>query len=87
MAKRKKKAARSKARGRGKAKAKRGGRKSATRENIVVTSKMKAYLRSNGYKAAGDLVDAVNSKVHEVLDGAMRRTTENKRSTVRPHDV
>ena len=67
-------------------KAKRGGRKVA-RENLVVTSKCKAYIKSQGYKSSGDLVDAANAAVYGILDAAMARAGSNKRSTVRPQDI
>ncbi len=76
-----------------KAKKKAGKKKAARRskkgaqDNIVVTSKCKAYIKSCGYKSSGDLVDAVNSALHTLLDAAMARAGSNRRSTVRAQDV
>lgn len=67
-----------------KAKAK---RRSSRRENLCVGSKVKAYVKSQGMKCSGDLVESVSGKVHDILDAAIARTTENRRSTVRPHDL
>ncbi len=62
----------------------RGGGK---REVLCVRSKVKAYVKSQGMKSSGDLIESVSGKVHEILDAAIARTTENRRSTVRPHDL
>ncbi len=62
----------------------RGGGK---REVLCVGSKVKAYVKSQGMKSSGDLIESVSGKVHEILDAAIARTTENRRSTVRPHDL
>ena len=86
MAKRKK-AKKKAGKAKTKAKAKRGGRKAAARESLVVTSKCKAYIKSQGYKSSGDLVDAANAAVYGILDAAMSRAGSNKRSTVRPQDI
>ncbi len=56
------------------------------RESLVVASKTKAYLKSQGCIVSGDAVDALNAKLYELLDAAVKRTKENKRTTVRPHD-
>jgi hypothetical protein len=62
---------------------KRGGK----REVLCVGSKVKAYVKSQGMKCSGDLVVSVSDQVHKILDEAITRTTENRRSTVRPHDL
>ena len=62
MAKRKKKASKKKA---GKKKASRRG--GGGRESLVVTSKVKNYVRSKGYIASGDLIDAVNERVGDLV--------------------
>ncbi|MFQ5843443.1 MAG: hypothetical protein ACE5JG_00475 [Planctomycetota bacterium] len=77
MAARRRRAARKKSRG--------GGRK--RREVLCVGSKVKAYIKSKKLKCAGDLVEALSERVHDILDGAMTRTSGNKRSTVRPVDL
>ena len=35
---------------------------------------------------SADAMDALNAKVYELIDAAVKRTKENKRSTLRPHD-
>ena len=62
-------------------------RRTGKREVLCVGSKVKAYVKSQGMKSSGDLIESVSGKVHEILDAAIARTTENRRSTVRPHDL
>ncbi len=62
-------------------------RRTSKREVLCVGSKVKAYVKSQGMKSSGDLIESVSGKVHEILDAAIARTTENRRSTVRPHDL
>ena len=56
-------------------------------EILVVGSKIKNHMRDKGMKSSGDLVEAVSAKVLTLLDAAVVRAKENKRSTVRPHDL
>ncbi|MGH7162506.1 MAG: hypothetical protein ACREID_03395 [Planctomycetota bacterium] len=57
------------------------------REVLCVGSKVKAYIKSKKLKCAGDLVEALSTKVYGLLDNATTRTSGNKRSTVRPVDL
>ena len=60
-----------------------GGKK----EILVVGSKMKEVVKAAGCMSSGDLIEAVSDKVHELLALAAQRTKENKRTTVRKHDL
>jgi len=64
-----------------------GGKRKASRETLVVGSKVKAYIKANGYKCSGELIEALSNSVHSALDSAMSRCNGNKRSTVRPVDL
>jgi hypothetical protein len=64
-----------------------GGGKGRQRETLCVGSKVKGYVKSRSMKASGELVEAVSNKIYSLLDAAIERTTNNKRSTVRPHDL
>lgn len=57
------------------------------KESLVIGSKVKAMIKEKGLMCSGDLPAAVSEKVRELLDSACERTTANKRSTVRPHDL
>ena len=61
-------------------------RKTATL-NVVVGSKVKEAIKTQGVRCSGDLVDALNAHVHSVLEGAVARCQSNNRGTVRPHDL
>jgi len=54
---------------------------------LIVSSKVKAYMKEKGVKSSGDLGEAVSKKVYDLLDAAVVRARENKRSTVRPYDL
>lgn len=70
-----------------KAKKKAPARRKGPRETLCVGSKVKAYIKSNGLKCSGDLIEALSNKIHDALDSAMERCQGNKRSTVRPVDL
>jgi histone H3/H4 len=60
---------------------------------FVRESTMKDYLSNikvgnqQGFRSKGELADAVNKAVQEVLDKAAARCTANGRSTVGPDDL
>ena len=56
------------------------------KEILIVTSKTKSYIKAKGYQSSGDAMEALNERIYEMIDKALERTKENKRSTVRPHD-
>ena len=70
-----------------KAAKKKAGKKSAARDTLCVGSKVKAYIKSNGMKCSGELIQALSDSMHDTLDGAITRCQGNKRSTVRPVDL
>jgi hypothetical protein len=57
------------------------------RESLVVTSKIKAYIKSKQMMSSSDAVEAINDKVCSMLDAAIARTKANRRSTVKPQDL
>jgi len=59
---------------------------SQEKEQLVVASKTRAYIKSLGCMVSADAVDELNKKVYELIDQAVQRTKDNKRSTLRPHD-
>lgn len=69
------------------AKKKNGGGGGKKRDSLVVGSKCKEYVRSKNLMAAGDLLEAISEQVYGMLDAAAARTSSNKRSTMRPHDL
>ena len=55
--------------------------------NVVVGSKVKESVKSHGIRCSGDLVEALNVHVQELLSKAVARAQANKRGTVRPQDL
>ncbi len=76
MAKKKKAKKKSKAKG-----------KAKTKEMLVVTSKIKAYVKGKKCMCSGDLAAAVNDAVIAILGDAVKRATANRRRTVKPQDI
>ncbi|UYM83626.2 hypothetical protein MY148_08575 [Leptospira borgpetersenii] len=60
--------------------------KNVEKETLIVTSKVKAYIKSKGFMTSGDAIDGLNEKIHQLIDEAVKRTESNKRRTVRPTD-
>jgi len=56
-------------------------------EMLVVTSKVKAHIKSKGMMTSTNAVGALNDKVYQMLDAAIARTQANRRSTVKPQDL
>lgn len=60
---------------------------SQEQETLLVASKTKAYIKSQGCMVSADAIDEINKKLYELLDKAIQRTKDNKRTTLRPHDL
>jgi len=69
------------------AKKKTAKKPAAAREVLVVASKVKEYIKSKGLQSSGEVVPALSDKIYAMIDEAAGRTQENRRSTVRPHDL
>ena len=57
------------------------------KEMLLVGSKVKATVRAAGMLCSGELLCALNEKVHALICAGVTRTKANKRSTVKPQDV
>lgn len=57
------------------------------KEHLVVTSKVKAYIRSKNMMTSSEAVGAINDAVYCMLDKAIGRTKANRRSTIRAQDL
>ncbi len=80
MAARKKKATKKKV-------AKRRASRATQKLNLTVGSKVKETIKGHGYRMAGDFGDALNAKVHALINDAVARCAANNRGTVRPQDL
>ncbi|WCL48429.1 hypothetical protein [Leptospira sp. GIMC2001] len=56
------------------------------KDSLIVTSKVKAYIKSKGCMTSSDAVDGLNERIYKMLDEALERTQSNKRTTVRSYD-
>lgn len=59
----------------------------AKKEVLVVTSKVKACIKSKNMMTSSDAITALSDKVCAILDEAIVRTKANRRSTVKPQDL
>ncbi|MBP9886992.1 MAG: hypothetical protein KBF93_11895 [Leptospiraceae bacterium] len=53
---------------------------------LIVSSKVKEYIKSKELMTSSDVVEGLNEKVYRLIDEAIERTKSNKRSTVRASD-
>ncbi len=58
-----------------------------SKEQLVVGSKVKDFIKEEELRTDGDLLEALSEKVEAMLKSAMQRCKENGRSTVRPCDL
>jgi hypothetical protein len=68
-------------------KAKAPKKAASSKEMLVVTSKVKAYIKSKGMMSSSDTAAALNDCLYTILDAACKRTESNRRSTVKPQDL
>jgi hypothetical protein len=62
-------------------------KKKKQRDVLIVASKVKDYIKSKGLQSSGEVVPALSEKIYELIDEAAERTKDNKRATMRPHDL
>lgn len=54
---------------------------------LVVTSKVKELIKSEGMNTSSDLADALSAKVESLVKDAAARAKSNDRKTVRAGDL
>lgn len=57
------------------------------KEMLLVQSKVKEYIRAQDKQCASDLIEALNDRVAQILDEAVKRAAENGRKPARSYDV
>jgi hypothetical protein len=57
------------------------------REVLVVSSKVKKYIKGKKMKSSGDLAEALSDELYGMIDRAIIRTKGNRRGTVQPRDL
>jgi len=63
------------------------GSASPSPQGLVVSSKVKAFVKAKGFRSSSDLIDALSARAAQTLSAACQRAKANKRSTVRPADL
>ncbi|RKY08426.1 MAG: hypothetical protein DRP66_04575 [Planctomycetota bacterium] len=69
------------------AKKKTAKKKAAKKEILIVASKTKAYIKSQGMMTSSDAIGALSDAIYALIDAAIARTKANRRSTVKPQDL
>jgi len=69
------------------AKKKAAKKKTGNKEVLIVASKTKAYIKSQGMMTSSDAIGALNDAIYGLIDAAIARTQANRRSTVKPQDL
>ena len=54
----------------------------ADKENLVVKSKLKEYVKSQGLSCAGDVADVLSEQLRIVVDDAITATKKDKKKTL-----
>ncbi len=57
------------------------------KEILVVTSKVKEYIKSKGCMTSAESIPALSEELAKLIDKAISRTKENGRQTVKPQDL
>jgi hypothetical protein len=60
-----------------------GDTEMAGKEILVVTSKVKTYIKSKNMMTSSDAIAALSDKVCVMLDAAVARAKANRRSTIK----
>ncbi len=61
--------------------------KKAANEPLVVASKVRAYIKSQGCMTGSKTMEAISEEVRRLLNAAVARAKANERVTVRPADL
>ena len=56
-------------------------------EILIITSKVKNYIKEAGMNTAASVAEALSDKVRQVCDEAMENARKAKRKTVRDTDI
>ncbi|OQY32390.1 MAG: hypothetical protein B6241_11205 [Spirochaetaceae bacterium 4572_59] len=59
----------------------------AEKETLVVSSKVKNYIKTTGdLKCSAKVIDVLSDKIREMCDAAVENATNDKRKTVQEKD-
>ncbi len=64
-----------------------GEKNMSEKESLVIASKVKAYVKEKGCMMSSDALDSISDEIRKMIDRAVTRTKDNKRSTLKPYDL
>lgn len=56
-------------------------------KRLINVSRLRDYIKQKKCEITDETIDAIESKLHEMIDYAIYRTKSNKRVTIRPYDL
>ena len=62
-------------------------KKGGSTASLVVSSKVKAYIKGKKVLCSGELIPALSAEVSKLLDGGVTRCKANGRKTVKAADL
>ncbi len=68
-------------------KAKKAKKAKVPKEPLIVASKVKAFVRGHGMMSSKEFLAAANEALCQLIEKAVWRAKENKRSTLQPRDL
>ena len=60
---------------------------SSEQEVLVISSKVKAYIKNADLKCSASVIDALSDRVRAICDAAIANAREEKRKTVQDKDI
>ena len=61
--------------------------KKKEKDVLVVASKVREYVKSNGCNTSGEFIGELSNTVYELIDRAINRAQGNNRKTIQAKDV
>ncbi|MHC4267685.1 MAG: hypothetical protein ACYSTS_04405 [Planctomycetota bacterium] len=61
--------------------------KKKERDVLVVASKVREYVKSNGCNTSGEFIGELSNTVYDLIDKAINRSQGNNRKTIQAKDV
>jgi histone H3/H4 len=56
-------------------------------KRLINVSRLRDYIKLKKCEITDETIDAIERKLHEMIDNAIYRTKSNKRVTIRPYDL
>lgn len=65
----------------------RNNRVRQSKKRLIHVARVKNYIRSHQCEINEETIEAIDRKLYEIIDAAIKRTKSNKRKTLRPYDL